>query len=206
MESKISIRKMANFFYEKTGIEIPEKIISLYSLHRNKEFDFLRLFEAQYEDVKNGLSPYLSILISEEFAKEILNLIYEYSYEERVTILFQEICNYNKEKKINIESNIEDFVLEEILFSVNDYNYIENKFDFFLIQKAYENIGSDFNKMKVILILFGDCGGEGGIIVRGKNRGFSSNYTHGEFSEIEYGGNKVKYLGYLFEQYEKPYW
>ena len=79
------------YFAEKTGIEIPQNVLNHYLNDKNSNSEFVRLFKSQIDDVEKTLSPDLSILVSENFAKEILKLIYEFSYEERITILFKDI-------------------------------------------------------------------------------------------------------------------
>lgn len=96
------------------------------------------------------MNPDLSILVSENFAKEILKLIYEFSYEQRITILFKDICQYNNhEENIKFDTSMEDFVIEEILYTVFDYSYKENQFKFPLVQKAYETIGSNTEEIRL---------------------------------------------------------
>lgn len=202
--TKMKIEDQFDYFKKQTGIQIPQNVVENYLNNKNNNSEFIRLFKYQVDSVEKGHYPELSILISEKFAKEILTLIHEYSYSERITNLFQEIFDYNNyNKELKIETNIEEFVIEEILYSVIDYNYIENKFKFPLIQKAYENIGSKTEELKVILILWTHCGGEGGIIVRGRNIGFDSGYAHGDFSVVNFKDKKYEYSGFLFEEDEK---
>lgn len=200
----MKIEEQFDYFKKKTGIQIPQNVIENYLSDKNNNSQFIRLFKDQVDSIEKGYNPILLILISPKFAKEILTLIYEYSFEDRTTTLFQEIFDYNNySKELKIDTNIEDFVIEEILYSVIDYNYIENKFKFPLIQKAFENIESNAEEIKVILILWGHCGGEGGLIVRGKNTGFDSGYAHEDSSVVEFRGKKYEYRGFLFEEYEK---
>lgn len=196
--------ELFNYFTQETGIEIPQVIVKHYLNGNNNNSQFIRLFKSEIESVKNGNYPHLNVLISEKFAKEILKLIFEHSYNERITTLFQKIFDYNNYGKgIKIDTSIEDFVIDEILYSIVDYNYRNDSFDFPIIQKAYENINSDHNEMKVVLVLSVDCGGEGGIIVRGKNEGFDINYSHTESLDLEFNGKKYEYKGFVFEEYEK---
>lgn len=191
------------YFKEKTGIEIPQNIVKHYLNRKNSDSEFMRLFKSQIDDVEKGLNPDLYILVSENFAKEILKLIYEYSYDERVTILFKNICDYNNYgKNIKFDTAIEVFVIEEILYTVNDYDFKQNQFKFPLIQKAYENIALNTEEIKVILLLWGHCGGKGGVIVRGKNIGYDSFCVHTDYSEVEYNGNFYSYQGFPPEEYE----
>ena len=218
------INHMANFFAQQTGIEIPKDVLKFYALHEKKDidFEFIRLFKYQYESCKNGQKPYLSVLISEAFALEILKLIYAIPNEERMEVLFNKISNHSFNginKKIYFENNklysgidhnpieddIEEFILDEIFYSVNDYDYAKNEFNFHLIQTAYENLQSDCENIKVILILYADCGGEGGIIVRGKHLGYSAGYAHIDESYIVFNEKRIAYRGFIQEKYESPY-
>lgn len=175
-----------------------------YSLDKHNDSEFIRLFKYQIDNLEKGHSTDLNVLVSEKFAKEILRVIYEYSYEERITILFQQVFNYyNYGKELKFDTSIEDFVIEEILHSTSDYNYKENKFKFPLTQKAYENINSNLEELKVVLVLWSHCGGEGGLIIRGRNIGFDTGYTFGEYSTVEFNGKFYEYEGFLFEEHEK---
>jgi hypothetical protein len=202
----MKIEEQFDYFEKQTGIEIPINIRECYLGDRNTNSEFIRLFKYEVDTAEKGYHPDLGVLISSKFAKEILKLIYEYSCEDRTTTLLQHVFDYNNYgSQIKIEPNTEDFVVEEIFCAVSDYNYIENKFKFPLIQKAFENIGSNTEEIKVILILWSHCGGEGGIIVRGKNTGFDSGYTHIDFSEVEFEGKKYGYQGFSLEEHEKPH-
>lgn len=201
----MNVKELFNYFTRETGIQIPQNVMDIYSNGNNNNSEFIRLFKDTVVSLEKGYQPQLSILISPQFAIEILTLIHEYSYQERITTLFQEICSYNNYNKelINNVKNIEDFVIEEILYIVIDYNYKENKFKFPLIQKAFENINSNIEEIKVLLILWAHCGGEGGLIVRGKNTGFDAGYVHGETKEIDFKGKKYEYDGFVFEEHER---
>ena len=199
-----TIKELFNYFEKQTKIQIPQNVQEYYLNGDNYNSQFIRLFKSQIDSVKRGDYPYLSVLISEKLAKEILKLVYEFSYDERITTLFQKVLNYNNYKKdIKFDTSVEDFVIEEILYSTIDYNYKEDKFDFPLIQKAYENINSNHQELKVVLILWADCGGEGAIIVRGKNTGYDTGYPHSESTEIVFNEKTYEYRGFLFENYEK---
>lgn len=191
------------YFRERTGIEIPQNILKHYSNNKNINSEFIRLFTSQLDSLEQGVTPDLSILISEKFAQRILNEIFKFSLEERISALYDKLCEHHNYKKELISENTEDFIVEEILYTVIDYNYKENRFEFPLIQKAYETFGSNTEEIKVVLVLYGHCGGEGGIIVRGKNIGYDTGYTHSDESEIEYKGKKYLYRGFSFEDYEK---
>lgn len=192
------------YFREKTGIEIPQNIVNHYLNGKNSNSEFIRLFKSQIDNLEKTFSPDLSVLISENFAKEILKLIYEFSYEERITVLFKDICHYNNyDEKIKFDTSIEDFVIEEILYTVVDYSYKENQFKFPLVQKAYETLDSNSEEIKVILILWVHCGGEGGIIIKGKNIGFDSFYVHTDYSEVVFNGKTYCYKGFPSEEYER---
>lgn len=200
----MNTKESFNFFTSQTGIQIPQNVLNIYSNGDNDNSEFIRLFKPQIDSIKKGYNPELKVLISENFAKEILNIIFEFSYEERITVLFQNICKYNNYgDKIKFDTNIEDFVIEEVLYSIVDYNYKENCFKLPIIQKAYEKINSNSEELKVFLVLWCDCGGEGGLIVRGKNIGCDTGYTHSDSSEIEFNGKTYEYDGYLFEKHEK---
>jgi len=200
----MKIEEQFDYFKKQTGIQIPPNVLENYLSDKNNNSEFIRLFKSQVDSLEKNYKPELSILISPKFAIEILTLIHEYSYEDRITTLFHEICNYNNySTELKIETSIEDFVIEETLYAVIDYDYIENKFKFPLIQKAFENINSNTEEIKVILILWSHCDGEGGLIVRGKNTGFDSGYAHGDSSEVEFRGKKYDYKGFQFEEHEK---
>lgn len=200
----MNTNELFDYFKKETGIQIPQNVVENYLSGKYDNSEFIRLFKHQVDSIEIGSYPELGILISPKFAKEILTLVHEYSFEERTTTLFQEILDHNNYgKELKIETSLEDFVIEEILYAIIDYNYIENKFKFPLIQKAYENINSKIEELKVVLILWGHCGGEGGLIVRGKNIGFDTGYSHGESSEVEFRGKKYEYKGFLFEEHEK---
>lgn len=201
--------KLFDFFHKNTSIEIPKNIVKFYEKNQNQNSQFIRLFECQVESINKGNKPDLSILISEKFVLEILKIIEEIPVQERLNILFKKLEMYDnsfyKGKKMTPSLDSIKLIIEEILFYLNDYDYKENKFKFPLIQKAYENLKLDYNEMKLILILSADCGGEGGIIVRGRNVGFDSGYPHSEFSEIEFNGEIIQYRGYFFEKHERSH-
>lgn len=200
----MNTKESFNYFTHQTGIQIPQNVLKDYSNGDNDDSPFIRLFKAQIDSIKKGHNPELKVLISENFAREILTLIFEFSYKERTSILFKEIFEYNSYgDKMKFDTSIEDFVIEEILYSIIDYNYKENRFKFPMIQKAYEKINSNPEELKVFLVLWCDCGGEGGLIVRGKNIGCDTGYTHSKSSEIEFNGKIYEYEGYLFEEHEK---
>ncbi len=201
-----STRRLFRYFKKKTGIEMPQNILSLYKNNKNSNSEFIRLFGSHVNSMKKNNQPELRVRISEEFAMEILKLIHEYPLEERVNSLLQEIYDlYYEGRKISIDTSEEKCVAEEILYWVEDYNSKENRFSFPLIQRAYENLGSNPQNINLILILWAHCGGEGGIVVRGKNIGYDAGYTHGESSEIEFNGKTFEYEGYLSENLEKPH-
>jgi hypothetical protein len=200
-----SIEKLFSDFITQSGIEIPQNILSNYKNGENNNSDFVRLFKLNFDSVQK-LNPELRILISESFVLEILNLINKFPKQNRFDILFQELENYDNfynGKKMQIDLDTKKLLTEDLLYYVNDYNYNDNRFKFPLIQKAYENLDSNPEVMKVILILYADCGGEGGIIVRGKNHGFDTGYLHDEFSTIEFEGTIVEYDGYTKQSYER---
>tara|TARA_R110002072_G_scaffold294963_3_gene465571 strand:+ start:525 stop:1298 length:774 start_codon:yes stop_codon:yes gene_type:complete len=222
--SDLNIHEMANYFAEKTGILIPKEVLDFYSLHENENMDleFVRLFKHQYESIKDGGNPYISVLISEKLAIEIVKLCMTIPEHNRIEILFDKIKNhsfnkigekmyfkndklYNSFKNKPIEEDYEEFVLDEILYSVNDYDFRNNRFNFSLIQQAYENIGSEINNIKAILILWVHCGGEGGIIVKGKNVGYETGYAHIDDLDLNFNGKNIKYRGFLHEENEKIY-
>lgn len=204
LEMADNIKKLFDYFTDQTGIQVPENVLQTYLNGKNNNSEFLRLFKFQIDSLEQGSAPDLRVLISEKFANEILTLIHKYPYEKRTTVLFQEVYDYQyKGREIKIEPDVGDFVIEEILYNVIDYNYRENRFDFALVQEAYQNLGSDPEEMKVVLILWSHCGGEGGLIVRGKNVGYNTGYTHGESSEIEFNTKKYEYDGFLFEENER---
>ncbi|MGH1388448.1 hypothetical protein [Kordia sp.] len=217
----MDIQKMSAAFTLNTGIEIPKNVLDFYTTHESKNinFQFPRLFS--YVCQSSG-KPEMTVLLSEEFAVEILNLIYAIPEENRMQTLFNQIKanEFNEiNDKYHLKNNklyngtnpkpsnddVEEFILDEIFFSVNDYDYKNNKFNFPLVQKAYKNLGSDSNYMKVILILWADCGGEGGIIVRGKNTGYCSGYAHIDDSVIVFNEKTIMYRGYMSEKHEIPY-
>ncbi|REH00851.1 hypothetical protein [Flavobacterium aquicola] len=200
----MNTRESFNYFTSQTGIQIPQNVLNIYSNGDTDNSEFIRLFKPQIDSIKKGYNPELRVLISENFAKEILTLIHEYSYEERITTLYKEIFNNkNYGKELKLDTNMDKIVIEEVLYSVTDYNYKENTFKFPLIQKAYKKINSNPEEIKVFLVLWCDCGGEGGLIVRGKNIGCDTGYTHSDSSEIEFNGKIYEYDGYLFEKHEK---
>ncbi len=190
------------YFKEKTGIEIPQNIVKHYLNGKNGDSEFMRLFKSQIDDLEKESTPYLNILISEKFAERIINEIFKFSLEERITYLFNKLCEHHNYKKEILSEDIQDFVVEEILYTVFDYNYKENRFEFPLIQKAYETFDSNTEEIKVVLVLWGHCGGEGGIIVRGENIGYDIGYTHSDLSEIENNGKFYSYLGFPPKNYE----
>jgi hypothetical protein len=197
-------KELFNYFTKQTEIQIPQNVLKYYVNGGNNNSEFIRLFKYQIDSLEKGHNPELSVFISENFAKEILTLIHEYSYEERITTLYKEIFDYNNYgEKLMFDTSIEEFVIEEVLYSVTDYNYKENTFKFPLIQKAYQNINSNPEETKVVLVLWSDCGGEGGLIVRGKNIGYDTAYSHSETSEIEFNGKTYEYQGFLSEEYER---
>ncbi|WP_298901606.1 hypothetical protein [uncultured Psychroserpens sp.] len=215
---------MASIFASTTGIDIPKEIVDFYELHEDKniDFEFIRLFRDLYGSSKKGEYPYISLLISENFALEILKLIYAIPDTNRMEILFESIKNHpfnGIHTKIYLKNNTlyrsiddkpiaedtEEFIIEEILFAVNDYDYRSNSFNFPLIQKAYESLNSDSSNIKVILILSVDCGGEGGIIVRGKHMGYSASYAHIDESYVMFNEKRIAYSGFLCEDSERPY-
>jgi hypothetical protein len=199
-----NIKRLFKYFTDQSGIQIPKNVLQIYLSGKNNNSEFFRLFKSHIDSLKRGSVPDLSVLISEKFVNEILTLIHKYPYENRTTILFQEVYDYQyKGREIEIGKDVEDFVIEEILYSVNDYNYKENRFDFPLVQEAYQNLGSDTEQMKVVLLLWGHCGGEGGLIVRGKNVGYDTGYTHDESSQIEFNRKIYEYKGFLFEKHEE---
>jgi|SRR5690554_2138534 len=217
----MNIKESFEYFYNKTEIEIPKEIQDYYLEEKNNNSSFVRLFKSQIETLKDGYQPTLSVLISETFAREILKLVYEIPKDVRMDVLFKQISNhsFNGIKNIYLKNNqlysastnevfeedTEEFILNEIFFSVKDYDFRDNKFNFSLVQSAYEKLSHNDVNIKVILILWGDCGGEGGIIVRGKNIGFNSSYPHNEYNEIHFNGKKYEYPGFLFEEYEKKH-
>jgi hypothetical protein len=196
-----------NYFTHHTGIELPKNILKNYSKGKNNKSEFVRLFKSNVDSIKKGSSATLSVLISEKFVLEILKIIDRIPKQVRYNILFEKLEMYDKSfynKKRMIPSlDSEKLIIEEVLCYLNDYDFKANRFKFPLIQEAYENLNSNYNEMKVILILYGDCGGEGGIIVRGKNVGFDSGYPHGESSEIKFNGEIIEYDGYFFENHER---
>jgi hypothetical protein len=199
------MEELFNYYTSQTGIIIPQNVQKYY-LNYDGNSRFLEFLKSQIDSTKKGYYPELLVLISEKFAKEILTLIFKFPYEERITDLFKIVCEYNKYgKDIIIERSIEDFVIEEILYSVIDYNYKENKFGFPLIQKAYKNINFNSEEVKIILRLWIDCGGEGGLIIRGKNVGCDTVYSHNEDSKIKFNGKIYEYKGFFFEEYEKSH-
>jgi hypothetical protein len=197
-------KELFNYFTKQTEIQIPQNVLKYYVNGGNNNSEFIRLFKYQIDSLEKGYNPELSVFISEKFAKEILTLIHEYSYEERTTTLYQEIFdNKSYGKELKFDTNIEKIVIEEVLYSVTDYNYKENRFKFPLIQKAYQNVNSNPEEIKVVLVLWSDCGGEGGLIVRGKNIGYDTAYSHSETSEIEFNGKTYEYQGFLSEECER---
>ncbi len=199
--------ELFDYFHKHTSIEIPKNIVKSYETNQNQNSQFIRLFKSQIESIKRGSKPELSILISENFVLEILKIIEGIPIQERYDMLFQKLEVYDtsfyKGRKMTLSLDSVKSIIEEILCYLNDYDYKENRFKFPLIQKAYEKLTSDCNEMKVILILYADCGGEGGIIVRGKNIGCNSGYPFNESSEIEFNGETIEYSGYFFEEHER---
>lgn len=204
---EINVQELFNYFTSQTGIEIPLNVLKIYSEGKNNNSNFIRLFKSHVEHLEKGILPELRILISEKFAFEILNLINKYPVQDQYDVLFSKLELYDlffyKGKKMKEGLHTEKLLIEEIFYIVNDYNYKKNIFNFPLIQEAYQNLDSNPEVMKVILVLSGDCGGESGLIVRGKNLGYDTLYTHGESSEIEFNGQTYEYDGYLFENYER---
>ena len=200
-----SIEKLFSDFITQSGIEIPQNILRNYKNGENNNSDFVRLFKLNFDSVQK-LNPELRILISESFVLEILKLINEFPKQNRYDILFQELESYDNfynGKKMQIDLDTEKLLTEDLLYHINDYNYNDNRFKFPLIQKAFENLDSNPEVMKVILILYADCGGEGGIIVRGKNLGFDTGYLHDELSTFEFEGTIFEYDGYTKQNYER---
>ncbi len=199
--------ELFDYFFKHTSIQIPKNVLKSYQKNQNKNSQFIRLFKSQIASIRKGSTDHLSVLVSEKFALEILKIIDEIPSQKRYNVLFHKLemydpSFYNGKKMIPSLDSVK-LIIEEVFCYLNDYDFKENKFKFPLIQKAYENLKSNYNEMKVILILYGDCGGEGGIIVRGKNIGFDSGYPHGESSEIEFNDITYEYKGYFFEKYEK---
>lgn len=202
----MKIEELFNYFTEQTEIQIPQNIKENYLNDRNNNSEFVRLFKSNFDSIKKDNYPDLRILISERFAIEILKLIYNYPKQERYNILFQELEMYDifyKGKKMANNLDSEKLLIEEILFYVSHYDYRKNQFKFPLIQRAYKNLDSNPDEMKVILILYASCGGEGGIIVRGKNLGYDSGYAYHESSEIEFNDEVFEYDGYSSEKQER---
>ncbi|WP_396147913.1 hypothetical protein [Flavobacterium sp.] len=202
----MKIEELFNYFTEKTEIQIPQNIKENYLNDRNNNSEFVRLFKSNFDSEKKDFNPILRVLISERFAIEILKLIYDYPKQERYNILFNELEIYDifyKGKKMASSLDSEKLIIEEVLYYVDHYDYKKNQFKFPLIQQAYKNLDSNPDIMKVVLILHGSCGGEGGIIVRGKNLGYDSGCVHGESSEIEFNEEVFEYEGYSFEKYER---
>lgn len=193
-------------FTNQTGIELPKNILKNYLNGKNNNSEFARLFKSNFTSINEESKPHINILISEEFVLEILKLKDIFPKHKRCELLFQELNNHDifyEGKKMIPDLNSEKLLIEEILCHSNDYDYTKNRFKFPLIQKAYENLNSNYLLMKVILILSGDCGGESGIIVRGKNVGFDIGYQHDQSSQIEFNGMTYEYNGYFFENYER---
>lgn len=203
---EINVQEQFNYFTSQTGIEIPLNVLKIYSEGKNNNSNFIRLFKSHVEHLEKGILPELRILISEKFAFEILNLINRYPAYDRYNILFNSLELYDpiyEGKKMKEGLHTEKLLVELIFYLVNDYDYAKSSFKFPLIQEAYQNLDSNPEMMKVIFVLSGDCGGESGLIVRGKNLGYDTWYTHGESSEIEFNGQTYEYDGYLFENYER---
>ena len=117
--SDLNIHEMANYFAEKTGILIPKEVLDFYSLHENENMDleFVRLFKHQYESIKDGGNPYISVLISEKLAIEIVKLCMTIPEHNRIEILFDKIKNHSFNK------------IGEKMYFKNDklYNSFKNK-------------------------------------------------------------------------------
>lgn len=199
------MEQLFNDFTEETGIRIPQNIKELYLDSNNSSSEFVRLFKANFQSSKN---PQLSILISEKFVLEILNLINNYPENDRYGLLFRDLETYDtfyKGKKMKPDLDSEKLLIEEILYYVSHYDYKNNQFKFPIIQRTYEKLNSNQDLMKVILILYGSCGGEGGIIVRGENVGHDCGYAHGEMSEIKMYEDTIEYRGYSSIAYERSH-
>lgn len=217
----MNIKESFEYFHNQTGVEIPYNIQHNYLDDKNNNSEFVRLFKSLIDSLERDNKPGFNILISERFANEILKVIYEIPKNERIEIVFKEISNhsFNEIKNIYLKNNelyngvndkpineeTEKFLLDQVFFTVNNYDLRNNKFNFKWVQKAYENLGSDSFYIKVILTLWAHCGGEGGIIIRGMKTGFNSGYAYNETSEIEFNGKIFEYMGYAFEESERPH-
>lgn len=200
-----NLKSQFELFTRHTGIDIPKNVINCY-LGKYGNYEFIRLFKANFDSIEKDYYPELRVLISEKFVLEILKVIYSFPKEEIYNTLFSNLEMYNsfyEGKKMTNSLDSEKLLIEELLYFINDYDYRKNQFKFPLIQKAFENLDSNPNVMKVILILYGSCGDEGGIIIRGKNLGYDSSLAHGESSEIEFNEEVFQYEGFSFEKFER---
>lgn len=218
----MEIKESFQYFYAKFGIEVPIEIQSHCLDVGNGESEFMLLFKSLIRDIQIGYQPHFVVQISEAFANEILKLVFEVPDKERVDFLFKQISNhsfngiknliikdnqlFNTFTKENIKDNVEEFIISEIFYAVNDYDTLNDRFNFGLVQNAYERLGSNQLDFKLVLILWMLNGGEGGVILRGKHAGYSCSYAHHEFKEIEVSGRKFVYPGFLSSEYEKPYY
>ncbi|MBI1306957.1 MAG: hypothetical protein GC181_10180 [Bacteroidetes bacterium] len=219
----VSLQETANFYAAKTGIEIPQTILDFYAdgVNQDAEDGFIQAFKVEYENAKQGYLPEMSILISESFASEILKLYFAVPEKERIETTLAHIKNhpfnemgnkfYSKNNQLYhshnnqlVDEDNDVFLLDEIFYAVKDYDVKENQFNFSLVQKAYENCGCDDQNIKVILLLWAHCGGEGGLIVKGKNTGYETGYAYLDDVKILYQNKVFRYPGFLKEEFEKP--
>lgn len=215
------IHQINSLLKDKKGIEIPQNIIDLYDQYDKELRDtaFITTLESIAERISNDYEP-IEILMSEAFAREVIRLMDLVKEEHGLEHLFQQIKNheFNKikncdlihEKLINTKTgqpfneDLEEFVYSEILYTVNDYDFKKNRFNYPLLQQAFENLNSDINLIKCILVLYADCGGLGGIIFKGLKAGHHIDHSYDDpIHDIVHNGKNIEYQGFVNKHCER---
>lgn len=223
-QAQPKILEIAEGLKQKTGIEIPNQIVDLF-LNYEEELKDSFLLESlifEYDRIKERNEAHTNILISEVFAQEIMKLISLTINDHGIEKVFTMICNheFNGIKNVEIKNNklfdtrenkyrnesLEIFIYNQIFFATRDFDIKHNQFNFSIIQNAYENLSSDEKLIKCIWILDADCGGEGGMIVKGANTGNRIDYYYGAFDRhIPFQDETIEYEGFPEPKWEKSY-
>lgn len=174
---------------------LPKEIRSFYVGLKRTSNDLTSTIENVYSQKSK---PSIIIQISSNLAKRVISNFLKLSSRE-ISDLDEAINCFDKESLQGFDNTLSYLLID----GVNFYDVNTNKFQLPIINRAYEDIESNRNELKIIMLTWAHCGGWGGLILNGIKAGFDGGGMHGHYLEVEHEGQKYEYNSNFYEHMEK---
>lgn len=178
----------------RLGIRFTDKIREFYITEQYVENEFWRLID----NINYKSNIPITVQIDKPFAKKIIETLLKLNSNEQEILI-------KKQSRGSTLLSMDTILKLHLTTYLNYYNPKLNRFHNEIIQSCYEYFQSDDSHLKVILSLWAHCGGWGGIIIKGKNKGFHGGGMHDHYQTVTFKNVDYEYNSNSHESMESDH-